>query len=67
MRETPSLEADRAGVIAQTASQCFDISVWQFPTALICGARVVVFPDAISRDPERLLERLAARGEAVKP
>ncbi|CUS39183.1 non-ribosomal peptide synthetase [Candidatus Nitrospira nitrificans] len=46
-------------VIAQTASQCFDISVWQFLTALTCGARTSIVPDELSRDPFHLLAHLA--------
>jgi amino acid adenylation domain-containing protein/non-ribosomal peptide synthase protein (TIGR01720 family) len=52
------LELGPADVIAQTASQCFDISVWQFLTALTCGARTNIVPDEISRDPFRLLTHL---------
>ncbi|TDX61141.1 amino acid adenylation domain-containing protein [Methylosinus sp. sav-2] len=48
-------------VIAQTASQCFDISVWQFLTAIAIGARVEIFPDDISRDPQRLLDEIDRR------
>jgi amino acid adenylation domain-containing protein/non-ribosomal peptide synthase protein (TIGR01720 family) len=51
-----ALEPD--DVIAQTASQCFDISVWQFLTALTCGARTSIVPDETSRDPFRLLTHL---------
>jgi amino acid adenylation domain-containing protein len=43
-------------VIAQTASQCFDISVWQFLVALLVGGRVEIFPDEIAHDGLRLLE-----------
>ncbi len=52
-------------VIAQTASQCFDISVWQFLTALICGARTSIVPDDISRDPFRLLMHLDGTGITI--
>ncbi|MBS0151275.1 MAG: amino acid adenylation domain-containing protein [Nitrospira sp.] len=45
-------------IIAQTASQCFDISVWQFLTALTCGARTSIVPDETSRDPFHLLTHL---------
>lgn len=44
-----------ADVIAQTASQCFDISVWQFMAALLCGGRVHIVPDHVAHDPQRLL------------
>lgn len=41
--------------IAQTASPTFDISVWQFLTALLCGASVHIAPDDIARDAAALL------------
>lgn len=63
--KVPALGLTERDVIAQTASQCFDISVWQYLTALTCGAWVEVFPDEISRDPARLLEQLAARGVTI--
>lgn len=44
--------------IAQTASQCFDISVWQFLTALVVGGQVQIFPDEVIHDPGRLLEQV---------
>ncbi|MGH2619079.1 MAG: amino acid adenylation domain-containing protein, partial [Anaerolineales bacterium] len=43
-------------VIAQTASQCFDISVWQFLTGLVCGARVEIIANAVVQDPGALLD-----------
>ncbi len=36
-------------VVAQTASQGFDISVWQLTAALLCGARTLVVPDEVAR------------------
>jgi len=51
----PTLGLTERDVIAQTASQCFDISVWQFLTALICGATVQIYPDDIVRHPNALL------------
>ncbi|MCW7539367.1 amino acid adenylation domain-containing protein [Aquabacterium sp. A7-Y] len=54
--------ADR---IAQTASPCFDISVWQFLTALLCGARVQIVPDAVARDPAALLRLVNTEGLTV--
>jgi amino acid adenylation domain-containing protein len=46
-------------VIAQTASQTFDISVWQFLAALLVGGRVHIFGDEIAQHPVRLLEGVA--------
>ncbi len=60
-----SLPLDADDVIAQTASQCFDISVWQFLTALLCGARTHIVPDEIVRDPVRLLPQLEEAGITI--
>ncbi|MDY7092225.1 MAG: MupA/Atu3671 family FMN-dependent luciferase-like monooxygenase [Acidobacteriota bacterium] len=47
--------------VAQTASQCFDISVWQFLAPLAVGGRVEIFPDEVAHDAERLLAALQER------
>ncbi|WP_394831236.1 non-ribosomal peptide synthase/polyketide synthase [Pendulispora rubella] len=52
-------------VIAQTASQCFDISVWQYLAALVVGGRVHVFSNEIAQDPRRLFEEVAAHGITI--
>lgn len=65
LSKIPVMDLDAGDVIAQTASQCFDISVWQFLTGLVCGARIEILPDSVVRDPERLLEEIAARGVTV--
>jgi len=65
LSKIPAMDLDATDVIAQTASQCFDISVWQFLTGLLCGARVEILPDRIVHDPECLLEEIAARGVTV--
>lgn len=46
-------------ILAQTASQCFDISIWQFLAALLVGGRVHIFSDEITHDPLLLLEQTA--------
>ena len=48
-----------ADTMAQTASQCFDISIWQFLAPLLVGGRVLVVPDDEVQDPARLLRVLA--------
>jgi amino acid adenylation domain-containing protein len=48
-------------VIAQTASQCFDISVWQFLSVLLVGGRVEIVPDEVAHDGSRLLEATEER------
>jgi amino acid adenylation domain-containing protein len=51
--------------VAQTASQCFDISVWQFLAALLVGGRVHIFGNEIAHNPALLLERVAAEEIAI--
>src|ERR1051326_2652740 len=48
-------EADR---VAQTASQCFDISIWQFLAALLVGGQVQIFPDEVTHNPVELLTQV---------
>ncbi|MFD3531004.1 amino acid adenylation domain-containing protein [Streptomyces sp. NPDC058664] len=52
-------------VIAQTASQSFDISVWQMLVAVTRGAATVVGDDATSRDAEALLALVRERRVSV--
>ncbi|MDY7095151.1 MAG: amino acid adenylation domain-containing protein, partial [Acidobacteriota bacterium] len=47
-------------VVAQTASQCFDISVWQMLAALMVGGRVEIYPDEVAHDPAVLVQRVDA-------
>jgi len=61
----PTLQLGSADVVVQTASQCFDISVWQFLTPLLCGAKVQIIPDEVVRDPQRLLTEIEARQVSV--
>lgn len=52
-------------IVAQTASQGFDISVWQLTAALLCGARILIVPDEVARDPEQLLRYAEAQKVTV--
>jgi amino acid adenylation domain-containing protein len=54
--------ADR---VAQTATQCFDISVWQFLAPLMAGGEVHVFGDAVTHDPARLLLEIDRTGITI--
>ena len=63
--KVPYLSLSDADVIAQTASQSFDISVWQFLAAPLFGARVDIVPNAIAHDPQGLLAHVQAQGITV--
>ncbi len=63
-----TLDLREGDVVAQTASQCFDISIWQFLTPLLVGARVHIVPDEIVQDPSRLIgELVLARVSIFEP
>jgi amino acid adenylation domain-containing protein len=45
-------------VVAQTAAQTFDISIWQFLVALLVGGRVEIIDTDSVADPNELLKRV---------
>ncbi|HVR98013.1 MAG TPA: amino acid adenylation domain-containing protein [Thermoanaerobaculia bacterium] len=51
--------------VAQTASQCFDISVWQLLAPLLVGGRVHILADEVAHDPALLLAETAREGISV--
>jgi amino acid adenylation domain-containing protein len=59
------LELSASDVIAQTAPQSFDISVWQFLAALMVGARVHICADEEVRDPALLVQDIGREGVTV--
>nr|WP_314483498.1 non-ribosomal peptide synthase/polyketide synthase [uncultured Pseudomonas sp.] len=65
LSKKPYFDLASADVIAQTASQSFDISVWQFLAAPLFGAQVDIVPNAIAHDPAALLAHVDARGITV--
>ncbi|MBK5007741.1 non-ribosomal peptide synthetase [Pseudomonas sp. S32] len=65
LSKVPYLELSQRDVIAQTASQSFDISVWQFLAAPLFGATVQIVPNAIAHDPQGLLAHVQATGITV--
>ncbi|WP_455883868.1 non-ribosomal peptide synthetase [Pseudomonas putida] len=65
LSKVPYLDLSAADVIAQTASQSFDISVWQFLASPLFGARVDIVPNTIAHDPQGLLAHVQAQGITV--
>jgi len=65
LSKVPYLQLSETDVIAQTASQSFDISVWQFLAAPLFGARVDIVPNTIAHDPQGLLDHVQAQGITV--
>ncbi|RKG98938.1 amino acid adenylation domain-containing protein, partial [Corallococcus sp. CA053C] len=52
-------------VVAQTASQCFDISIWQFFCALLVGGQTLILPDDVAHSPGALLESLEREAVSI--
>ncbi|MEU3979409.1 amino acid adenylation domain-containing protein [Streptomyces sp. NPDC026672] len=52
-------------VVAQTAPQCFDISLWQLVSALLVGGRTLIVEQDAITDVERFVDTLARGRVAV--
>ncbi len=52
-------------VVAQSAPQCFDISLWQLLAALLVGGRTVVVPQEAVLDVSAFLDTVVAAGVQV--
>lgn len=63
--KVPYLGMGESDVIAQTASQCFDISVWQFLAAPLFGASLDIAPNTIAHDPHALMQWVRERDISV--
>ena len=61
----PGLGLDATDVIAQTAPQCFDISVWQTLAGLVLGARTVILGDCVVQDPDALASAIERHGISI--
>ncbi len=53
-----ALNLHEQDIVAQTASQCFDISVWQLLAPWLVGAQVRIYPEWLVTDPPAILQRL---------
>jgi amino acid adenylation domain-containing protein len=56
------LRIDETDVLAQNASQCFDISVWQMLAPLLVGGRVHVAGDEAAYDAQALVAEVEREG-----
>jgi amino acid adenylation domain-containing protein len=54
------LRLGASDVVAQNASHCFDISVWQMLAALMVGGGVAIYGEDMVLEPARLVEALLA-------
>ncbi|MGE5343417.1 MAG: amino acid adenylation domain-containing protein [Candidatus Omnitrophota bacterium] len=56
------IQIDATSVIAQNASHCFDISVWQFFAALLVGGKTIIYSDQAVLNPTAFTRQLAEDG-----
>ncbi|QIS04247.1 amino acid adenylation domain-containing protein [Nocardia brasiliensis] len=59
------LRLNENSVVAQTASNSFDISVWQMFAAPFVGGRTVIYPESLQLEPISLRDRLECDGVTV--
>ncbi|HVR95833.1 MAG TPA: amino acid adenylation domain-containing protein, partial [Thermoanaerobaculia bacterium] len=52
-------------VLVQNASQCFDVSIFQFLATLLVGGSVAIAPDETAHDPAQLLDFVEQRGVTI--
>src|SRR6266704_124408 len=52
------LQIDERTVVAQTAPQCFDISLWQLMAALLSGGRVVIVEQETILEARRFIDKI---------
>jgi amino acid adenylation domain-containing protein len=53
------LEIGQGSLVAQTAPQCFDISLWQLISALLTGGRTVLIGQDVILDARRFVDKIA--------
>jgi amino acid adenylation domain-containing protein len=51
-------QATEQSIIAQNASHIFDISIWQFFTALVVGGKTVIYSNSLVLEPEGFIARV---------
>ena len=59
------LQIGAGQVVAQTAPQCFDISLWQLVSALLAGGRTLLVEQEVILDAGRFLDTIAGGRVAV--
>ena len=60
-----TLELSENDVVAQTASQGYVISIWQLLATLLTGGRILILPDEIAHDPNKLIKAIESNGITV--
>jgi amino acid adenylation domain-containing protein len=59
------LEIGEGQVVAQTAPQCFDISLWQLTSALVVGGQTLLIEQEVILDAQRFVDKIVDGRVAV--
>lgn len=59
------LQLTTTDIVAQTAAQTFDISIWQFLVALLVGGRVEIVRTEVTADPAELLKLVQSQQVSI--
>ncbi|MCP4157976.1 MAG: amino acid adenylation domain-containing protein, partial [bacterium] len=59
------LQLTSKSIVAQNASHCFDISIWQFLSALPVGGITAVFTGRLVLEPKQFVRRVIALGVTI--
>ncbi|GAB6926335.1 hypothetical protein JCM10914A_03180 [Paenibacillus sp. JCM 10914] len=59
------LQITELSIIAQTASHCFDISVWQFFSTIVSGGTCIIYQNALIHQFEHMLLQVQKDGVTV--
>ncbi|MCU1626855.1 MAG: non-ribosomal peptide synthetase [Pseudonocardia sp.] len=65
LAKVEDLGIGEGAVVAQTAPQCFDISLWQLVSSLLVGGRTLIVPQDVILDVERFVDTVADGRVAV--
>jgi amino acid adenylation domain-containing protein len=59
------LEIDQSSVVAQTAPQCFDISLWQLLSAVLVGGQTLIVEQDVVLDVQRFTDKIVDSAATV--
>ncbi|WP_187355379.1 non-ribosomal peptide synthetase [Paenibacillus tengchongensis] len=65
LAKVTDLKLTKFDSVAETATQSFDVSVWQFLTALVVGGKTVICKGVKAWQPKPLLEEIRSHGVTV--
>ncbi|HWK03632.1 MAG TPA: amino acid adenylation domain-containing protein [Puia sp.] len=55
----------KSSIVAQNASQCFDISIWQFFAAFVEGGTTMIYSNDLIREPDLFMDTLISDGVTI--